>query len=271
MPASRIFLSAVLALLAPAALAQALVESVQYPAWLERAGESAPLAPGTALQARDVVVTGAEGRARLRLAEGSRAMLGGNARMVLQRDELVLGKGAMRLVTGNRRGLEVAVRVGRVLAATRGGDVFGEAGVERDAVVLLQGRVVVGEGQASVTLERPLERLDLPHNAAPARSIADGTAARWLEVTEVSSDGAVAVAGGRWRVSVGKFESPNDARLLQRNVRAAGYPATVLGRERSPHIVLVTGFAGETEARAAMAQLRGVPGAGILTVSESPQ
>ena len=271
-PYVRILLCVVLVLAAPAALAQAMIESVQYPAWIERAGESAPLAPGTPLQARDVIVTGPEGRARLRLAEGSRAMLGENARLVLQRDELALARGAVRLVTGNQRGLEVAVRVGRALVATRGADWFADAGAERDVVVLLEGRVVVGEGQASVALERPFERLEVPRNGeTPTRSSVQGPAARWTQLVEMSADGAVAVAGGRWRVSVGKFESANDARVLQRNLHAAGFPAALLGPDRSPHVVVATGFAGESEARAAMARLRSVPGAGILTVSETPR
>ena len=42
----------------------AVVEAVQYPAWLERGGNAVPLAPGTALQAQDRLRTGGKGKVR---------------------------------------------------------------------------------------------------------------------------------------------------------------------------------------------------------------
>ena len=81
------------------AMAQALVvEAVQSPAWLERGGRSVPLAPGLALQRNDRVLTGAEARVELRLAEGSSVKLGERAQFVVER-------------AGERRGLKAAFAV----------------------------------------------------------------------------------------------------------------------------------------------------------------
>src|SRR5687768_13455133 len=93
------------------ARAQAIVESVQYPAWLERGGSAAPLVPGTALQARDAIVTGAEARVALRLAEGSVVRLGEKSRVLLQRDELLLASGVLRLTSAPASSREVGMRV----------------------------------------------------------------------------------------------------------------------------------------------------------------
>jgi cell division septation protein DedD len=88
----------------------------------------------------------------------------------------------------------------------------------------------------------------------------------------MSPEGPIARAEGRWRVLVGKFESPAHAGELERNVRAAGFPAEVTGgRDRSPYVVIVGGMAGEAAARAAMARLRAIPGSGILSVAEAGQ
>ena len=77
------------ALLATAVHAQpsAVVEAVQYPAWLERGGSTVPLAPGTALQSNDRVRTGSNARVQVKMAEGSTVKLGENAKVTIERVE----------------------------------------------------------------------------------------------------------------------------------------------------------------------------------------
>jgi len=69
-------LASLLAFHAPAHAQPAVVEAVQYPAWLERGGNAVPLTPGTALQSRDRLRTGANARVQLKLPEGSAVKLG---------------------------------------------------------------------------------------------------------------------------------------------------------------------------------------------------
>src|SRR5688572_16526839 len=67
--------------------APAVVEAVQYPAWLERDGRTVPLTPGTALRARDQLRTGDNARVELKLAEGSSVKLGQKARFAIEKVE----------------------------------------------------------------------------------------------------------------------------------------------------------------------------------------
>lgn len=255
---------------AGAARAQAAVEAVQYPAWLERGGASAPLVPGTALRARDALVTGPEGRAAFRLAEGTVVRLGEKARVVLQRDELVVESGAFRLTSAPARAQEVAVRVGGIHVFGRGADLWGESG-GRDVVALIAGQArAQAPGHPPSALERPLDRYEAPRGEAPAAGRWTGeTLAQAVQRVEMAPDAPRAERGGRWRVFVGKFESALDARALRGAVEAAGFPAEVAGGAGGPFVVVVPGLAGETEARAAMARLRTVEGAGILTVNQA--
>src|SRR3954471_16466380 len=90
-------------LLAPlASLAQPVrVESVQAPAWLERAGRTVALQPGIALQADDKVVTGGNARVPLRLAEGSAVRLGERAQFMVERvEDRGLFRAALSVVSG---------------------------------------------------------------------------------------------------------------------------------------------------------------------------
>ncbi|MCZ7565685.1 MAG: hypothetical protein M5U08_19400 [Burkholderiales bacterium] len=90
-----------------AAAQDAVVDSVQMPAWLERDGRVAPLAPGMALESRDAVRTGPEARLLLKLAEGSSVKLGANA--VLRLDGVAMRRedgvfaAAMKVLAGAGR------------------------------------------------------------------------------------------------------------------------------------------------------------------------
>ena len=61
-----------------------MVDGVQMPAWLERDGKRAPLAPGMELRAGDRIVTGSGARVLVKLAEGSVVKLGENGRLRVQ-------------------------------------------------------------------------------------------------------------------------------------------------------------------------------------------
>ena len=71
---------------AAAAAPAAIVEGLQAPAWVERAGTKSPLKQGMTLQSGDKVLTGPQSRALLRLEEGSQVKLGENGQVNL--DEL---------------------------------------------------------------------------------------------------------------------------------------------------------------------------------------
>src|ERR1700704_3690941 len=80
-------LASLLAFAAGASAQPAVVEAVQYPAWLERGGNAVPLTPGTRLQAQDRLRTGDNARVELKLPEGSAVKLGQNAEFVFEKAE----------------------------------------------------------------------------------------------------------------------------------------------------------------------------------------
>jgi hypothetical protein len=267
-------------LAAIAARAQpAVVEAVQYPAWLERGGNAVPLMPGMPLEARDRLRTGGNARVQLKLAEGSAVKLGENAQFVIERAEdrgvfratLAVVAGAFRFTTRALGGRDVAIKVKHVTVGIRGTDLWGKSTDERDLVVLIEGKITVGaQGHPPVALERPLDLYQKPRDAAPEVTRIDPRQLEeWARETELSADGAAARAGGRWRMVAAVKPRRDDALALRRALRAAGYPAEVVAKE-GYFLVQVTGLAGESEARALMAGLRGVRGVELPTVHEGP-
>jgi hypothetical protein len=257
----------------------ATVEAVQYPAWIERGGATAPLVPGTRLQPKDKLVTGANARVRMQLGEGSAVKLGENAQFVIESAEdrgvfraaLNVLVGAFRFTTAaiSTRTREVSIRAKTVTAGVRGTDLWGKSAGDRDLVCLLEGKITVGaEGHPTVTLDQPLDFYQKPRDGAPAVAKVDAKQVEeWAKETEVSSAGAAAKASGKWRM-VAAAKADRDAALaLSRRLRRDGYPSEIVQKDNY-FVVQVTNLAGEAEARALMSALRDVPGVELPTVHE---
>ena len=273
------------ALLATAVHAQpaAVVEAVQYPAWLERGGNTVPLTPGTPLQSNDKVLTGGNARVQVRMAEGSTVKLGENAKVTIDRVENrgifraainVLG-GAFRFTTDALRKSnprDVTIKVKNVTAGIRGTDLWGKSTDERDLVCLLEGKISVGaEGHPTVTLDTPLDFYQKPRDGAPQVAKVDPKQVEeWAAETEIAKEGAAARAGGGWRVVAAAFVKRDEALVLNRRLRGAGFPATVASGANGFE-VQVAGLASENDARALMANLRKVAGVSLPAVSETPK
>ena len=279
-PMRSLLLAASLLTSALAHAQPAVVEAVQYPAWLERGGNAVPLTPGTALEAKDKLRTGGNARVRLRLAEGSAVKLGENAQFVIERAEdrglftaaLSVLAGAFRFTTdalSKQRGRNVAVKVKNVTVGIRGTDLWGKSTPDRDWVVLLEGKIEVGSaGNPIVTLDKPLDLYQKPRDAKPEVTRADEKVVEeWSLETEMSRDGAAAQPGGKWRTVAAVKRQREDARALVRTLRAAGYPAEIAVKG-SLFIVQVSGLAGESEARALMSNIRPLRGVDFPTVHE---
>ena len=258
----------------------AVVEAVQYPAWLERAGHAVPLTPGTTLQAKDKLRTGENARVRLQLAEGSAVKLGQNAQFVIERADdgnifraaLSVIAGAFRFTTDSGakdRARNVAIKVKNVTVGIRGTDLWGKSTAERDWVVLLEGKISVGsEGNPTVALDKPLDFYQKPREGAPEVSKADAKVVEeWARETEMSADGAAASKAGRWRVVAAVKPKREDARALVRELRSAGYPGEIVPKG-GQFLVQVSGLAGEAEARALMSNVRSIKGVVLPTVHE---
>jgi len=267
------------------ALAQSVkVEAVQYPAWLDRDGKSAPLTPGTPLQSKDSVRTGGNARVVLRLAEGSTVKLGENARFEIEsvepkgvfRAALQVLAGAFRFTTAaiaKRQHRDVSIKVRNVTAGIRGTDVWGKAFDDRDLVCLLEGSVQVkSDGRPEVTLDKPLDFYQQPRGGEPQVARVDQKQIDiWARETEIEPGAGAARAGGKWRVVAGRFEHRDTALKLARELRARGYPARVRDESATVYAAEIPGFAGEEEARTVMANLRGTPGVEIPSIQSGDQ
>jgi hypothetical protein len=250
----------------------AVVEAVQYPAWLERGGNAVPLTPGTALQSQDRLRTGDNARVQLRMPEGSTVKLGEKAQFVIDRSDdrgvfratLAVLSGAFRFTTDalrKERKRDVTIKVKNVTAGIRGTDLWGKSTGERDLVCLLEGKISVGsEGNPTVTLDQRLDFYQKPRDGAPSvAKVDEQQIAQWALETEITGEGPAARIGGDWRVTAGKYRTRDEALVLNRVLRSMGYPSEVAPRDGA-FLVQIGGLAGETEARALMANLRSVPG-----------
>jgi hypothetical protein len=223
------------------------VEGVASPAWFERNDVRLPLSVGAQLDGRDRVITGAGGRALLRLAEGSAIKLGENA--VLGVDELAERRGpdAARLVAasldvvrgafrftsnvfGKRRtDRDVKVRIATITAGIRGTDVWGKSTDDRDIVCLIEGNIAVEHGGNRFTMAEPLSffiapRKDKPLPVAP---VDPKQLQQWATETDIVPAGGGARSGGRFYVDARVTTDPKSALEAWDRLRAAGYPAVI--------------------------------------------
>jgi hypothetical protein len=279
MKTTRIVLALASFLVATLASAEtAVVEAVQYPAWLERGGRAVPLTPGTTLQAKDQLRTGGNARVLMKMGEGSTVKLGENAQFIIEtaddrgmfRAALSVVAGAFRFTTDALRKSQkrdVTIQAKNVTAGIRGTDLWGKSADDRDLICLLEGRISVGSpGHPEVTLDQPLDFYQKPRDGNPSVAKVDEAQLKiWAAETELSPDGPGAKRGGAWAVSAGKYVRRGHALEINRALRANGYPSEVVARDGIFH-VQVAGLAGESEARALMGNLRNVKGVELPTI-----
>lgn len=223
-----------------AAASVGMVDAVQLPAWLDRAGLTVPVSPGIALEAGDTVRTGAGARLLLRLDEGSFVKLGENARFVIEKAQPRSGvfEAALNVLTGAFRfttqklakPVQRDVRIKIAQNATigiRGTDLWGRGREDKDIVCLIEGRIeITGNDRKTLMLDQPLQLFQSARSTPPeplsvlSREQLDVFAAE----TEIEI-GKGATAKGDWKVIIDGFASRDAAREAARSLRTNGYPA----------------------------------------------
>ena len=256
----------------------AIVEGVQMPAWLDRDGRSAPLAPGMELRSGDHLRTGAESRVLLRLGEGSTVKLGENAALRIAelapttegvfRSALRVLQGAFRFTTAvvaKQRRRDVQIGVATVTLGIRGTDVWGRSRDERQIVCLIEGSVEVGaQGEAPVVLDQPLQFYQRNQGQTqPVGFVQPQQLAEWSRETDIDPAKGAAQRGGRWRVQLLSTPDMRKALALSEQLREAGYPARVhpdKDRETRLYRVRIDNLASKAQGEALAARLRDQPG-----------
>ncbi len=238
---------------APAASGEppaAVVDGVVMPAWLERAGKRQPIAPGTVLQERDRIETGANARILLTLPEGSKIKLGEKAQLgfdalmakregdtgnIFLKSALRVATGAFRFTTNALAGVtsrrDVDIRLATVTAGIRGTDLWGKQGGDKEIVCLLEGKIevardpVAGQSSESITMDQPLQFYIAPKDqpALPIARVPDDKLAEWAAETEIARDAGGASLDGQWKISFDKQTKFSTAIALYEELRKQGY------------------------------------------------
>jgi hypothetical protein len=260
----------------PASAPPAIVEAVRMPAWIERDGARAPLAPGLSLRSNDLLHTGPDARVLLKLEEGSSVKLGENGKFELtsvgtREDNIFVATmkllaGAFRFTTGavaRLRKREVSVDISTVTAGIRGTDLWGKAAADRDIVCVIEGRVeVLRSGEPAVSIDEPLSFYVAPKGrpALPVQRVNPAQLEQWANETEIAPGTGAARIGGTWQIVLASGSSEDQVFEVYRGVWGAGYPAELQAIEaqgKRSYEVRMTSLASEADANALAARLTG--------------
>lgn len=268
-----------------AAQPAAVVEGVQMPAWVERAGTRMPISPGMVLQPGDVIHTGPSSRLLVRLSERSLVKLGENGQLrftelsatgEIFRAALGVLEGAFRFTTdvaAKARRRDVRVSVATVTAGIRGTDFWGRSRSSDDlqVVCLIEGAVEVeAQGELPVQLDQPRQFYRrVSGKTQPIGLVEPAQLQQWAEETEIQAGRGAARAGGRFQVHLARLGTQDAALAMYDQVRAAGYPAEirpVRQAEQLVYIVRIRNLPSRAEAQALAGRLRGQHGVTDPTV-----
>lgn len=266
-----------------AAQPAAVIEGVQMPAWVERAGARTPISPGMMLQPGDVIHTGANSRLLVRLSERSLVKLGENGQLRFSelsptreifRAALGVLRGAFRFTTdvaAKARRREVNITVATVTAGIRGTDLWGRARDNTEIVCLIEGAIEVGaQGEQPVRMDQPRQFYRrVAGQTQPVGFVEPAQLTQWAEETEIQAGRGAARRGGRFQVHLARLERQDAALAVYDQVRAAGYAAEirpVRQGEQLVYIVRIRNLPSRAEAQALAGQLRGRYGVDNPTV-----
>ena len=240
----RFLLVFILALMPLTASAEMLVNSLNYPVWIERAPNNLPLAPGDSLQDGDIVQTGAAGRVWLEIEDGSVIKLGWNTRFSIDRADFheadnitVLEatfdvmKAAFRFTRGFFSVQQpvthrVEFLVGVISVDIQATDVWGRSGEHDDIVALFEGRVeVASAGQDPVVMDQAMT-LFRKANSEPVGPLTevDAVVVEGLtSETELDPSAGIARASGVYSLVLQSNSNPDHADAALKRFHDSGY------------------------------------------------
>lgn len=250
--------------------AGAKVETMQMPAWVERAGIKQPLKPGMELNPGDVLITGPGARMLLNMDDGSLVKMGEDASLNLAamlppandkgyfEAAIHVIKGAFRFTTtelAQTRKRNIDVRIGTVTVGIRGTDIWGSATADQDILCLIEGKISAQrEGESAFTMQDPLSFYIAPKNkpALPVKSVPKNKLAKWAAETEVLAGGGVLVVDGVWAVNLMSLDNISSAEQSIKLLTDAGYAAEIhnfLLNDRDLYRIRITGFNSKKDAQ----------------------
>jgi hypothetical protein len=272
------------------ARAVAEVEALQMPAWLVRDNKRSALTLGFVLRNGDQVETGAGSRVLLRLGDGSMVKLGENAGFRLDgaglaRDDapfsakMAVLAGAFRFTTTNLYQFsgkrQIEVRFPTITARVTGTDLWGKAGVDREIVALIEGRVSVArKGTPPVDLNQPGSLYQALSNAGvlPVATASAQTLTAYAAETEMAPGQGAVSKNGKWRVYAARTPKEADAQAVYERLLDAGYAAAIQPVQKDGatiYQVRIPGLLSEADGVALVIRLRSELGLQDVSVSSS--
>jgi len=235
---------------ADSAASAALVERVQWPAWIESAAGRSALSAGQVVKPDDRLLTGDGARLVIRLADGSTVKLGERAELrvaILQARKdgvlnagLEVARGAFRFTTGLVSKLlgkrEVSVRFPTLTIGVRGTDFWGSSDQDRELVLLLEGVVSLTRHPAPDSAEVLEERrltvpntylLSAQRQPFEERSATPAEVEAWALETEPVASRPTGAARGGFKATIAGALTASRAATIAASLHKAGYPARV--------------------------------------------
>ena len=241
---SKIITVLIAVTLSQTAMATVLVDSLNYPVWIERDEQSKPLSPGDRLREGDVVQTGIFGRVWLQVDDGSVVKLGQTTRFVVtqvkfltEEEETFLQasfnvlKGAFRFTSRffepkRNTGHRVNFKIGTITAGIRGTDIWGRSADDEDFVALIEGGIEVSSsGSTPVVIDQPLSlyRKAKSQSADAPQPVTLETIQKLAAETELDKDAGIASITGEYQLILMSLRTPE---LIDANINRfvkAGY------------------------------------------------
>jgi hypothetical protein len=252
----------------------AVVEGVQMPAWVERAGTGRqPILPGMVLQPGDVIHTGAGSRLLVRMSERSLVKLGENGQLrftemsatqELFRAALGVLQGAFRFTTevaAKNRRRDVSISVAGVTAGIRGTDLWGRSRDNTEIVCLIEGAIEISaQGEPPVTMDQPRQFYRrIAGQAQPVGFVEPAQLEQWAQETDLQRGRGAARIGGRFHAELARADNQSEALAVYDRLREAGYPAEIRplrSGEQTVYAVRIRNLATGADARALEAKLK---------------
>lgn len=221
----------------------AKVETVQFPAWVERGGVKAAMKAGWAIYTSDRITVGPEGRLVLSIVgEGRLNVAGGSEIAMMPAYEATGGPepSLLRLQRGSfrfsapmvRQGLPgLLLEIGQgILANVMGGNIFAKADGEEDLLVLLDGWVqIAGDKLNPGSMRTNDTYLRVPRigRANPVAATSSDRTARMLSATELVKGRPLLDAAGMWDVSLNSGYNLKLLETMACRIQARGYPSEI--------------------------------------------
>jgi len=249
------------------AVASAIAESLQMPAWIVHNDKKMSLKLGATIFSGDRIITGESARIRVRLAEQSTVKLGEMGEIYFAnletgddvepfKGDINVDEGAFRFTTSKkRRALNLNFHFRAISAGVRGTDIWGRSTDEETLLCLIEGKITVQrQGETPFPMEEALTYFSLTPDQQVTRvvTVSEETLSSWAAETEINdSEGAIS-KDGSWAVNLASVQQNSTAIKMVDLLNAQGYAAQIQQKEISDNLwsrIQIRGFKSSESAR----------------------